>query len=199
MDDEIQSCKTHSEYTQSYQVTIPVSFVFFHSKSFRMALCWVHSHWKTTVDLFNAQHSIQFACTKRSFISARVLISTFDGSTSSSRMTCWVCTLTVKGPLLHQTNHAVPSEWWYKQQHYVPFVHQSAKSALKADKIKPYNVSSFNDKLLPHFSWLLHQSIGYQKAFQVSTESKQMQTCKPRTIFDEDPRADCRSRMESNI
>ena len=104
MDDEIQSCKTHSEYTKSYQVAIPVSFVSFHSKSFGLAYCWVHSHWKTTADLFNAQHSIQFARIKRSFISARVLISTFDGSTSSSRMACWVRTLTVKVPLLHQTN-----------------------------------------------------------------------------------------------
>jgi hypothetical protein len=159
MDDEIQSCKTHSEYTQSYQVAIPVPFISFRSKSFGLAYCWVHSHWKTTADLFNAQHSIQFARIKRSFISARVLISTFDGSTSSSRMVCWVCTLTVKVPLLHQTNHAVPSEWWYKQQHYVPFVscwdlHQSAKAALKAiaevqasaDKTKPNNASSFNDK-----------------------------------------------------
>jgi len=158
MDDEIQSCKTHSEYTQSYQVTIPVSFVSFHSKSFRLAYCWVQSHWKTTADLFNAQHSIQFARIKRRFISARVLISTFDGLTSSFRMACWVCTLTVKVPLLRQTNQAVPSKWWYKQQHYVPFVscgdlHQLAKAVLKAiaevqvsaDNIKPYNVSSFND------------------------------------------------------
>ncbi len=159
MDDEIQSCKTHSEYTQSYQVAIPLPFVSFHSKSFGLAYCWVHSNWKTTADLLNAQHSIQFACIKRSFISARVLISTFDGSTSSSRMACWVRTLRVKVLLLHQTNHKVPSEWWYKQQHYVPFVscwdlHQSAKAALKAiakvqasaDKIKPNNVSSFDSK-----------------------------------------------------
>ncbi len=124
-----------------------------------MAYCWVHSHWKTTANLFNAQHSIQFVCIKRSFISARVLISTFNGLTSSSRMACWVSTLTVKVPLLPQTNHAVPSKWWYKQQHYVPFVscwhlHQSAKAALKAiaevqasaDKIKPNNASSFDDK-----------------------------------------------------
>ena len=122
MDDEIKSCKTHSEYTKSYQVAIPVSFVSFHSKSFRLAYCWVHSHWKTTADLFNAQHSIQFARIKRSFISASVLISTFGGLASRSRMACWVRTLTVKVPLLHQTNHAVLSEWWYKQQNYVPFV-----------------------------------------------------------------------------
>jgi hypothetical protein len=159
MDDEIQSCKTHSEYTKSYQVAISVSFVAFRSKSFGLAYCWVHSHWKTTADLFNAQHSIQFARIKRSFISAHVLISTFDGSTSGSRMAFWVHTLTVKVPLLHQKKHAVSSEWWYKQQHYVPFVscwylHQSAKAALKAraevqasaDNIKPYNFSSFNDK-----------------------------------------------------
>jgi len=159
MDDEIHSCKTHSEYTQSYQVVIPVPFVSFHSKSFGLAYCWVQSHWKITADLFNAQHSIQFACIKKSFISARVFISTFIGLTSSSRMACWVCTLTVKVPLLHQTNHVVPSEWWYKQQHFVPFVscwelHQSEKAALKAiaevqasaDKIYPYNVSSFNEK-----------------------------------------------------
>jgi hypothetical protein len=74
-------------------------------------------------------------------------------------MACWVCTLTVKVPLLHQTNHAVPSEWWHKHQHYVPFafcwdLHQSAKAALtviaevqaSADKTKPNNASSFNDK-----------------------------------------------------
>jgi hypothetical protein len=88
MDDEIQSCKTHSEYTKSYQVAIPVSFVSFRSKSCGLAYCWVHFHWKTTADLFNAQHSIQFARINRSFISARVLISTFNGSTSSSRMVC---------------------------------------------------------------------------------------------------------------
>jgi len=105
MDDEIQSCKTHSKYNQSYQVVIPVPFVSFRSKSSGLAYCWVHSHWKTTAVLFNTQQSIQFACIKRSFISAHVLIlSTFDGSTSSSRMACWVCTLTVKVPLLHQTN-----------------------------------------------------------------------------------------------
>ena len=104
MDDEIQSCKTHSEHTQSYQVAIPVPFVSFCSKSFGLAYCWVQSHWKITADLFNAQHSIQFACIKRSFISARVLIFTFDDSTSSFRMACWVCTLTIKVLLLHQTN-----------------------------------------------------------------------------------------------
>jgi hypothetical protein len=37
IDDEIQSCKTHSEYTKSYQVAIPVSFVSFRSKSFGLA------------------------------------------------------------------------------------------------------------------------------------------------------------------
>jgi hypothetical protein len=104
MDDEIQSCKTHSKYTQSYQVAIPVPFVSFRSKSSGLAYCWVHSHWKTTAVLFIAQQSIQFARIKRSFISAHVLISPFDGSTSSSRMACWVRTLTVKVPLLHQTN-----------------------------------------------------------------------------------------------
>ncbi len=53
----------------------------------------------------------------------------------------------------------MPSEWWHKQQHYVPFascwdLHQSAKAALKAiaevqapaDKTKPNNASSFNDR-----------------------------------------------------
>jgi hypothetical protein len=104
MDDEIQSCKTHSKYTQSYQVAIQVPFVSFHSKSSGLAYCWVHSHWKTTAVLFNTQQSIQFARIKRSFISAHVLISPFDGLTSSSRMACWVRTLTVKVPLLHQTN-----------------------------------------------------------------------------------------------
>jgi hypothetical protein len=113
MDDVIQTCKTHSEYTQSYQGANLVPFISFHSKSFRLAYCWVHSLWKTTVDLFQALHSIQFACIKRSFASARVLISTFDGAS-------WVPTLTVKVPLLYQTKHAVPSKWWHKQQHSVP-------------------------------------------------------------------------------
>jgi hypothetical protein len=36
-------------------------------------------------------------------------------------MACWVCTLIVKVPLLHQTKYAVPSKWWHKQQHSVPF------------------------------------------------------------------------------
>ncbi len=40
MDDETQSCKTHSEYIQSYQVAIPVLFVSFRSKSFGLAYCW---------------------------------------------------------------------------------------------------------------------------------------------------------------
>jgi hypothetical protein len=52
---------------------------------------------------------VLFAHIKRSFISARVLISTFDGLTLSSRMACWVRTLVIKVPLLHQTKHAVPS------------------------------------------------------------------------------------------
>ncbi len=72
----------------SYQMAIPVPFISFHSKSFGLAYCWVHSHRKTTTDLFQASHSIHFARIKRSFISACALISTFDGSTSSSRMTC---------------------------------------------------------------------------------------------------------------
>ena len=80
MDDVIQTCKTHSEYTQSYQVAIPVPFISFRSKSFGLAYCWVHSHRKTTVDLFQALHSIQFACIKRSFTSACVHISTPDDS-----------------------------------------------------------------------------------------------------------------------
>jgi hypothetical protein len=53
----------------------------------------------TTADLFNAHHSIQFAHTKRSFTTARVLCSSFNGSSLSSCMTCWVCTLTVKVPV----------------------------------------------------------------------------------------------------
>jgi hypothetical protein len=61
MDDVIQTRKTHSEYTQSYQVVILVPFISFHSKSFGLAYCWVHSLWKTTVNLFQALHSIQFA------------------------------------------------------------------------------------------------------------------------------------------
>jgi hypothetical protein len=121
MYDVMQTRKTHSEYTQSYQVTILVPFISFHSKMFELAYCWVHSHWKTTADFFQALHSIQFACIKRCFTSARVLISTFDGSPLSSRMACWVCTLMVKVPLLHQTKHAVPSEWWHKQHISVPF------------------------------------------------------------------------------
>jgi hypothetical protein len=75
-------------YFISYQVVIPVPFISFRSKSFGLAYCWIYSHWKTTADLFQALHSIQFARIKRSFISARALISTFDGSTSSSRMAC---------------------------------------------------------------------------------------------------------------
>jgi hypothetical protein len=117
MDNEIQSRKTHSQYTQSYQVAILVPFASFGYESFRLAYCWVHSHRKTTADLFQALHSIQFARIKKSFISARVLISTFDGLTLSSRMACWVCTLTVKVSILHQTKHAVPSKWWHEQQH----------------------------------------------------------------------------------
>ncbi len=181
MDDVIKTCKAHSEYTQSYQVAILVPFISFRSKSFGLAYCWVHSHQKTTVDLFQAFHCIQFACIKRSFTYARVFISTFDGLTLSSRMACWVCTLRVKVPLLHQTNHAVPSEWWHKQQHYVPFafcwdLHQSAKAALKAiaevqastDKTKPNNASSFNDKPSSTFQLVVASSIGNQKPFQTN-------------------------------
>jgi hypothetical protein len=65
--------------------------------------------------------SVLFVHIKRSFIPARVLISTFNGFALSSRMACWVCTLMVKVPLLHQTKHAVPSKWWHEQQHSVPF------------------------------------------------------------------------------
>ncbi len=104
MDDVIQTRKTHSEYTQSYQVAILVPFISFHSKSFRLAYCWVHSHWKITADLIQALHSIQFACIKKSFTSAHVPISTFNGLPLSSRMACWVHTLMVKVPLLHQQN-----------------------------------------------------------------------------------------------
>jgi hypothetical protein len=78
---------------------IPVPFASFHSKSFGLTFSRVHSHWKTTADLFNAQHSIQFACTKRSFTSARVLCSSFNGSSLISQMTCWVCTFIVKVPI----------------------------------------------------------------------------------------------------
>jgi hypothetical protein len=189
MDDVIQTHKTHSKYTQSYQVAILVPFISFHSKSFGLAYCWVHSHPKITVDLFQALHSIWFAC---SFTSARVFISTFGGSTLSSRMACWVRTRTVKVLLLHQTNHAVPSGWWHKQQHYVPFafcwdLHQSAKAALKAiaeveasaDKTKQTMLHPSMTSLLPHSSWLLHLSIGNQQPFLtnysescVSAESK---------------------------
>ncbi len=116
MDDEIQSCMTHSEYTSSHQVTVPVPFVSFHSKSFGLAYCWVHFHQKTTADLFNAQHSIQFAR------SACVLISTFNGSTSSSRMACWVHTLTVKVPLLHQTNQTNQTKQRLEQDILLPLL-----------------------------------------------------------------------------
>jgi hypothetical protein len=96
MDDEIQTCKTQSKYIQSHQVAIPVPFTSFRSKSFGLTFS---RDWKTTVNLFNAQHSFQFACTKRSFTSACVLCSSFNGSSLSSRMTCWVRTLTVKVPV----------------------------------------------------------------------------------------------------
>ena len=179
-DNEIQSNSTDSSNTQpsywqgpkqrSLVISARVPFATFRSNMSSGLNCWVHYHTgfesvtstkKVSCSVFALlmqQHSIQFACIKWSFISARVLISTFDDLTSSSRMACWVHTLPVKVLLLHQTNHAVPSKWWYKQQHYVPFVscwdlHQSAKAALKAraevqasaDKIKPYNFSSFND------------------------------------------------------
>jgi hypothetical protein len=181
MDDVIQTCKTHSEYTQSYQVAILVPFISFHSKNFGLAYCWVHSHWKTTFDLFQALRSIQFACIKRSFTSARVLLSTFNGSTLSSRMACWVRTLMVKVQLLHQTNHAVPSEWWHEQQHYVPFafcwdLHQSAIAALKAmvevqasaDKTQPNNASSFNDKPSSTFQLVVASVNWKSKPFQTN-------------------------------
>ena len=153
------------EYTKSYQVAIPVSFVSFCSKSFGLAYCWVHSHWKTTANLFNAQHSIQFAHIKRSF-TARVLISTFDGSTSSSRMACWVRTLMVKVPLLHQINHAVLSEWWYKQQDYVPFVScwnlpQSAKAASKATA--EMQVSADSNKMPSIFQLIVGSKQTYRR------------------------------------
>jgi len=169
IDDEIQSCKTHSEYTKSYQMVIPVSFVSFRSKSFGLAYCWVHSHWKTTADLYNAQHSIQFARIKRSFISARVLISTFNGLTSSSRMACCVRTLTVKVPLLHQTNHAVFSEWWYKQQNYDPFVFcwdlpQSAKAASKATA--EMQASADSNKMPSIFQLIVGSKQTYQRKLQ---------------------------------
>ncbi len=77
----------------------PVPFASFHSKSFGLTFSRVHSHWKTTADLFNAQHSIQFARMKRSFTSAHVLCSSFNGSSLSSRITCWVCTPMVKVPV----------------------------------------------------------------------------------------------------
>ena len=88
MDDEIHTCKTQSKYSQSHQVAIPVPFASFCSKSFGLTFSRVHSHWKTTADLFSTQHSIQFARTKRSFTSVRVPCSSFNGSSLRSRMTC---------------------------------------------------------------------------------------------------------------
>jgi len=67
MDDMIQTHKTHSECTQSFQVAIMVLNVSFLSKSFGLPYCWVHSHQKTTADLFQVSHSIQFACIKIRF------------------------------------------------------------------------------------------------------------------------------------
>jgi hypothetical protein len=99
MDDEIQTCKTPSKYIQSHQVAIPAPFASFRSKSFGLTFSRVHSHWKTTADLFNAQHSFQFAFTKRSFSSAHVICSSFNESSLSFQMTCWVCTLTVNIPV----------------------------------------------------------------------------------------------------
>jgi hypothetical protein len=79
-------------------VVIPVPFTSFHSKSLGLTFSRVHSHCKTSADLFNAQHSIQFEHTKRSFTSAHVLCSSFNGSSLSSLMTCWVHTLMVNIP-----------------------------------------------------------------------------------------------------
>ncbi len=156
MDDVIQTCKTHSEYTESYQVAILVPFISFCSKSFGLAYCWVHSLRKTTVDLFQTLHSIQFACIKISFTSARVLISTFGDSTLSSRMACWVPTLTVKVPLLHQTKCAVSSEWWHKQQHSALFA--SCWDLLRAASQNPNKT----------FSWLSDVQVKCRKIWSVS-------------------------------
>ncbi len=54
MDDEIQTYKTQSKYIQPHQVAIPVPFASFRSKSFGLTFSRVHSHWRTTADLFNA-------------------------------------------------------------------------------------------------------------------------------------------------
>jgi hypothetical protein len=66
----------------------------------------------------------------------------------------------VKVPLLHQTNHAVPSEWWHKQQHYVPFascwdLHQSAKAALKV--IAKMQASPDSNATCNAFGMLAHE------------------------------------------
>ena len=64
MDDDIQTFKTNSIYTQSHQVAISVPFSSFRSKSFGLTFSWVYSHWKTTANLFNAQHLIQCRSSK---------------------------------------------------------------------------------------------------------------------------------------
>ncbi len=100
------------------------TFTSFCSKSFGLTFSWVHSHWKTTVDLFNAQHCIQNQSSKtvvsncrsqvylqattmtnqnahlclaspQSFSSARIPFSTIRSSLSSG-LTSWVQSLAVK-------------------------------------------------------------------------------------------------------
>jgi hypothetical protein len=112
------------KYIQTHQVAIPVPFASFHSKSFGLTFSWIHSHWKTTANLINAQHYIQSWSSKtevlncqsqvysqattmtnqnahlrlaspQSFLSARVPFSTLCSNLSSG-LTSWVQSLMVK-------------------------------------------------------------------------------------------------------
>jgi len=164
MDDEIQTCKTRSKYIQSHQVAIPVPFASFHSKSFGLTFSRVHSHWKTTADLFNLQHSIQFAHTKRSFTSACVFCSSLNGSSLSFCMTCWVHTLTVKVPVtlskelpaglsLRTANRESNEMCWLVVEYFSPFAsswdsHWSAKAETKAIT-EMIAITSKSDNALP--------------------------------------------------
>ena len=97
--------------------------------------------------------------------------------------------------LLHQT--------CCDQQHLVSFVLHLI-SHWSANVTKPNNSSSFDNKPSSMFELLLHQSIRYKKAFQVSTKSKKMWTCKTQMTLDDklcpisswlSSRAVCRIRM----
>jgi hypothetical protein len=157
MNDEIQTCKTQSKYIQSHQVAIPVPFASFCSKSFGLTFSRVHSHWKTTADLFNAQHSIQFAHTKRSFTSAHVLCSSFNESFLSSCMTCWVRTLTVKVPVtlskelpaglgLQTANRNSNKVFWLIVKYFSPFASSWDSCWMIAITSKSINALPFGGK-----------------------------------------------------